>query len=184
MSQEEVENNGAAQGSGQAGPGPGGSHPAAAASRGGDPTTVPLPPAWQAPPDTRQTRDGSPLAGGPYGSAEYDPESAYGAQGRAGSARAGLPRSSRSPFKRLWWTIPKVVVAGVIAVLLAGAGGGAIGYGVGEASAPHRGAGTGQFGGGRYHGNYGPGTGNGSGTGSGTDNDSGTGTGTGDGANP
>lgn len=72
--------------------------------------------------------------------------------------RPGSDRPSRSPFKRRWWSIPKVVVAGVIAVLLAGAGGGAIGYGVGEASAPHRGAGLY----GRHHGSFGPGGGAGS----------------------
>lgn len=72
-----------------------------------------------------------------------------------GADPQGSARPSRSPFRRHWWSIPKVVVAGVIAVLLAGAGGGAIGYGVGEASVPHGGAGLY----GRRHSNFGPGGG-------------------------
>lgn len=76
----------------------------------------------------------------------------------------GPAKSSRSPFRRRWWTIPKIVIAGVVAVLLAGAGGGAIGYGIGEAGAQHLGPGIGRYG--HHRGNFGPYGGLGGGSGS------------------
>lgn len=102
------------------------------------------------------------------------------------AARPGTPPVWRgtdstvaAPVKKRWWTIPKVIVAGAIAVLLSGGVGGAVGYGIGQGSVPHHGFGqSGQL---RYgHGRLGNGTipgqggtgGNGSGsnTGSGSSN--------------
>jgi hypothetical protein len=84
-------------------------------------------------------------------------EAAYPAQGKTGYGKTGFGKNG--PGKKRWWSIPKVVVAGVIAVLLAGAGGGAIGYGVGAGSAAYHGFASGQFKGGRYHNYQGGGSG-------------------------
>ncbi|ALE06351.1 hypothetical protein AL755_14230 [Arthrobacter sp. ERGS1:01] len=80
-----------------------------------------------------------------------------------------VPHSQHTPHgapktkaRKGWWTIPKVVVAGAIAVLLAGAGGGAIGYGIGEGGAGHHGFANGQFRGGHYRNNFGTGPNSGS----------------------
>jgi hypothetical protein len=91
----------------------------------------------------------------------------------------GTNATMAAAAKKRWWTIPKVVIAGAVAVLLSGGVGGAVGYGIGHESVPHHGFGqSGQL---RYgHGGLGNGTipgqggagGNGSGnnTGSGSSN--------------
>ncbi|MGA7206799.1 MAG: hypothetical protein WBX27_19475 [Specibacter sp.] len=99
-------------------------------------------------------------AASPRGAA-YPGQSGQGGNGYGnGYGNAGGGTGGRG--KKRWWTIPKVVVAGVIAVLLAGAGGGAIGYGIGDGNASHHGFANGQFKGGRYHSYPGGGSGPGS----------------------
>lgn len=73
-----------------------------------------------------------------------------------------------APKKKSWWNLPKLIVAGVLVVLLAGFGGGAIGYSIGEHNAPHHQFKNGQYrngAGGFGNGENRPGSGTGSGSG-------------------
>ncbi|GAA2136674.1 hypothetical protein GCM10009825_22140 [Arthrobacter humicola] len=54
--------------------------------------------------------------------------------------QAGPPAVSAPefPLKKKWWSMPKVLVAAGIAVVLAGGGGGYIGYSWGKSDAQHQ----------------------------------------------
>lgn len=56
-----------------------------------------------------------------------------------GTPGPGAPGPGR-PAKRSWWSLPKVLVAAGLAVLLAGGGGAAIGYSMGKSDAAHQAA--------------------------------------------
>lgn len=56
-----------------------------------------------------------------------------------------VPSANATAKRSSWWNLPKVIVAGVLVVILAGFGGGAIGYGLGEHHASHHTFKSGQY---------------------------------------
>ncbi|MDQ0633505.1 hypothetical protein QFZ40_001414 [Arthrobacter pascens] len=66
-----------------------------------------------------------PVLGGPPAPAQPHPNAPTAPTGHA----------PVSPGKRGWWSIPKILIAAGVAVLLAGGGGGAIGYSMAKSEA-------------------------------------------------
>lgn len=75
----------------------------------------------------------------PHAGSQPAPSSSVPAAPAWGTPAPGAPAPG-TPAKKLWWTLPKVLVAAALAVLLAGGGGAAIGYSMGKTDGTHQAA--------------------------------------------